>query len=96
MEWTRLSDDERAVIMDIFDRGPDCAKFLARRLTMDLSYAMQILKGLENSGWLERVEGTFLFKKGMRRPKHMNHTYFQLARRARRRIRKHRRLNNAF
>ena len=34
-------------------------------------------------GFLERVKGRFLKKKGLRRPKHMNHTYYELSREAR-------------
>jgi len=76
--WEELTKTDRMAVLDIKNNGPDCAKFLSRRLNMELSECMALLASLEEAGWLQRVKGTFLFKRGFRRPKHMNHTYYQL------------------
>ncbi len=78
--FDRLTEDERALVEEIWREGPDCAKFLSRRLRLPLDYTMDRLSDLCGKGWLSRVKGTFLFKRGFRRPKHMNHTYYQLTR----------------
>ncbi|MBA2848989.1 DUF2250 domain-containing protein [Thermosulfuriphilus ammonigenes] len=75
-----LNDQERAIIFDLRQNGPDCAKFISRRLGLELGLTMEILRDLERKAILERVSGTFLKKKGLRRPKHMNHTYYRLTR----------------
>ncbi len=77
-EWENLANSYRQVILDLWHNGPDCAKFLSRRIGMDMAECMTILSELENMGWTERVKGTFLFKRGFRRPKHMNHTYYSI------------------
>jgi predicted transcriptional regulator len=86
--WTELAREEQDIVLDIFEQGPDCAKFISRRHTADLGETMARLRQLESDGWLERVKGTFLFKKVFHRPKHMNHTYYDLSRRARLTLRK--------
>ena len=86
-EWSSLSHIEKRAVEDIWQNGPDCAKFLSRRIKEGLKETMELLANLEQSGWLERVQGTFLFKRGMRRPKHMNHTYYQLTKRAKKELR---------
>ncbi len=78
--WEALEQGKKAIILDLYQAGPDCAKFLSRRLKMPLREVMDSLDSLEKSGWLQRVRGTFLFKKGFKRPKHMNHTYYGLSR----------------
>ncbi len=77
-DWQDLHPESQAVILDLRNNGPDCAKFLSRRLKMDLAGCMKLLRNLEDAGWLRRISGTFLFKKGFRRPKHMNHTYYKI------------------
>lgn len=79
--WSSLAPSEQALVEDLRANGPDCAKFLARRLAMSQAQTMGILTELAGDGWLQRVHGTFL-KKDRRRPKHMNHTYYALARSA--------------
>ena len=86
--WEELHGKYRRIILDIRDNGPDCAKFLSRRLKIDLATCMELLCLLEQSGWLRRVRGTFLFKKGFRRPKHMNHTYYELTKDAEKTLRR--------
>ncbi|HID98601.1 MAG TPA: DUF2250 domain-containing protein [Thermodesulfobacteriaceae bacterium] len=81
-KWHGFSGEEQRVIADFKGNGPDCAKFVSRRLKLSLETAMEMLSRLEREGWLERVEGTFLYKRGFRRPKHMNHTYYRLTRKA--------------
>ncbi len=83
LPWGILDDTDWRILKDLYALAPDCAKFLARRLRLDLGETMKRLKRLENLGFLERVEGRFLRKKGLRRPKHMNHTYYELTRSAR-------------
>ncbi len=78
--WNRLGQGKKAVVVDLYVRGPDCAKFLARRLKSPLREVMDLLDQLEKEGWLQRIKGTFLYKKGFKRPKHMNHTYYELSR----------------
>lgn len=58
--------------------GPYCAKFLFRRIKMDLSITMGLLSSFETLGWVQRIRGTFLFKRGFKRPKHMKHTYYEI------------------
>jgi len=78
--WDQLGQAKRSIIIDLYQRGPDCAKFLARRLKSPLRDVMDLLDILEKEGWLQRIKGTFLFKRGFKRPKHMNHTYYELSR----------------
>ncbi len=86
-EWDSLSRTEQEIIKDIHRNGPDCAKFLSRRHGEELRAVMDILAGLKAKGWLERVKGTFLFKRGFKKPKHMNHTYYKLTRNGARTLR---------
>ena len=86
-KWENLSDKEQQAILDFWENGPDCAKFLSRRIRMPLSDTMALLSDLEKTGWLERVQGTFLFKKGFKRPKHMNHTYYKLTKQVEKELR---------
>ena len=86
-----LDELKAKLLTDIFENGPDCAKFISRRHRISLRKAMDELAEMERLGWLERVKGTFLMKKGLRRPKHMNHTYYDLSRRAELYLRKNRR-----
>ncbi len=88
LPWGVLQEKDWRILKDLYATAPDCAKFLARRLRMDLGETMQRLRELENMGFLERVDGRFLKKKGLRRPKHMNHTYYELSRAARLYLRK--------
>ncbi len=83
LPWGVLEEEDWIILRDLYALAPDCAKFLARRLSMDLGETMKRLKRLENLGFLERVPGKFLKKKGLRKPKHMNHTYYELSREAR-------------
>ena len=85
--WKDLSQIEQKIILDINENGPDCAKFLSRRIKRELKETMDLLALIEKSGWLERVQGTFLFKPGLRKPKHMNHTYYQLTKKAKKELR---------
>ncbi len=85
--WQELDQDLKAIILDLRENGPDCAKFLSRRLKIDLATCMKSLSFLEASGWLQRVKGTFLFKRGFRRPKHMNHTYYEITKNGEKHIR---------
>ncbi|GEM_PF-1311457 len=80
LDWTALSGLEQEILMDLREKGPDCAKFLSRRFSVHPSEMMNLLNNLKERAWIERVKGTFLHKKGLKRPKHMNHTYFQLSR----------------
>ncbi len=86
-KWDQLTTTEHRAIIDIKENGPDCAKFLSRRIKTDLACTMKLLANLEKKGWLQRVQGTFLFKKGFKRPKHMNHTYYQLTKQAEKELR---------
>jgi predicted transcriptional regulator len=83
LPWSALDEIDRQILEDLYVSAPDCAKFLARRLKLDLGDTMERLRRLEKRGFLQRVEGRFLKKKGLRRPKHMNHTYYELTRPAR-------------
>ncbi len=85
--WNNLSKKEQQAVLDIWENGPDCAKFLSRRVNLELGQTMKMLSNLEKSGWLKRVQGTFLFKRGMKKPKHMNHTYYQLSKMAEKELR---------
>ena len=85
--WDELRDIQREILLDIRKNGPDCAKFLSRRIKRELKETMLLLSGLEKAGWLKRVQGTFLFKRGLRRPKHMNHTYYELTKPAQKELR---------
>ncbi len=86
-KWDELTSRERQTVLDLWENGPDCAKFLSRRIGMDLGDTMELLACLEKTGWLKRVHGTFLFKRGFKKPKHMNHTYYQLAKQAEKELR---------
>ncbi len=88
LPWGILDEVDWKVLEDLYALAPDCAKFISRRLHLNLEEAMWRLRRLENVGFLERVEGRFLKKKGLRRPKHMNHTYYELSRPARLYLRK--------
>ncbi len=81
-KWETLQAQEQKLILDLRENGPDCAKFLSRRHGLNLRDTMDMLSCLEARGWLERVKGTFLFKRGFKKPKHMNHTYYSVTRRA--------------
>ena len=85
--WESLRQREKKVVLDLKKNGPDCAKFLSRRHGMELRETMDMLVLLESRGWLERVKGTFLFKRGFKKPKHMNHTYYSVTRQASRFLR---------
>lgn len=73
-----LNEKERAILKDLFFHEPDCAKFISRRLRLDLKETMESLKLLENMGIIERTLATFI-KKG-RFYKHRNHTYYEIKR----------------
>ncbi|MBX6423249.1 DUF2250 domain-containing protein [Thermosulfurimonas sp. F29] len=83
LPWGVLEEEDWRILRDLYALAPDCAKFLSRRLRMDPGETMLRLRRLEALGFLERVRGRFLKKKGLRRPKHMNHTYYELSREAR-------------
>ena len=85
--WETLHIREQKVVIDLRDNGSDCAKFLSRRHGLQLKETMDLLDDLHRDGWLERVKGTFLFKRGFRKPKHMNHTYYSVTRKAERFLR---------
>jgi len=85
--WNALHRHEQDIVLDIRDNGPDCAKFLSRRHGLALRETMDLLSALEQHGWLQRVKGTFLFKRGFKKPKHMNHTYYSVTRQAHRFLR---------
>ena len=86
-----LSTGKMELLEDIAKNGPDCAKFISRRFSRPLREVMDELAELEDMGWLQRVKGTFLMKKGLKRPKHMNHTYYGLSRKAELYLREQRR-----
>jgi len=88
IDWNSVPEDQRRVVLDILRNGPDCAKFLSRRIKKELGTTMHLMSQAERSGWIERLRGTFLFKPGFRRPKHMNHTYYQLTGDAKRELRR--------
>jgi len=88
LPWGLLEENDWRILKDLFSTAPDCAKFLSRRIGLELEETMRRLRELENTGFLERVEGRFLKKKGLRRPKHMNHTYYELSRPARLHLRR--------
>ncbi|ACR79228.1 MULTISPECIES: DUF2250 domain-containing protein [Kosmotoga] len=88
LPWEILEEEDWKILKDLYSTAPDCAKFLSRRLRLDLGETMRRLRTLESKGFLERVEGRFLKKKGLRKPKHMNHTYYELTRPARLYLRK--------
>lgn len=71
-----LSEKERRILKDLFYHEPDCAKFIARRLHIDLKETMEGLKLLENLGIIERIRATFI-RKG-KTVKHRNHTYYEI------------------
>ena len=79
-DWNSLSQTEQKIIEDLYRNGPDCAKFLSRRHGCELRAVMDLLAELKAKGWLERVKGTFLYKRGLKKPKHMNHTYYKVTR----------------
>jgi len=85
--WETLGGREQKIVLDIRNNGPDCAKFISRRHGMQLRDTMDMLSALHRDGWLERVKGTFLFKRGFKKPKHMNHTYYSVTRQAQRFLR---------
>lgn len=71
-----LSENEKRILKDLFYHEPDCAKFISRRLHIDLKETIEGLKLLENLGIIERVFSTFV-KKG-KIVKHRNHTYYEI------------------
>lgn len=81
-----LSSKERQILTDLFYHEPDCAKFIARRLRVDLKEVMDGLKFLENLGLIVRVSQTFV-KKGDRL-KHRNHTYYEITKECRKILKK--------
>ena len=83
LPWGILEDEDWRILRDLYAVAPDCAKFLARRLRLETEDTMRRLRRLESLGFLKRVKGRFLKKKGLRRPKHMHHTYYELSREAR-------------
>ncbi|QJA05606.1 DUF2250 domain-containing protein [Thermosulfurimonas marina] len=83
LPWGLLEEEDWRILRDLYALAPDCAKFLSRRLGLDLAETMRRLRRLEALGFLERVQGRFLKKKGLRKAKHMNHTYYELSRPAR-------------
>ncbi|RUM88584.1 MAG: DUF2250 domain-containing protein [Thermodesulfatator sp.] len=83
LPWGILDEEDWRILRDLYALAPDCAKFLSRRLGMDLAETMRRLRRLQSLGFLERVTGRFLKKKGLRKAKHMNHTYYELSREAR-------------
>ena len=84
------------LLLDMERSGPDCAKFISRHLKRPLKETMDELKALEGLGWLERIKGTFLMKRGLKRPKYMNHTYYGLSRKAELYLREQRRHEGGF
>ena len=86
-DWKDLNEDCRMVVLDLRENGPDCAKFLSRRIKRDLSSSRELLSSLEALGWIQRVRGTFLFKRGFKRPKHMNHTYYEITKNGEKKLR---------
>ena len=80
MDWDSLDDKDKILLIDLYEDGADCAKFIARRFKWDLSETMQRLKRLEKRGFLKRVSGRFAVIRG--KLKHMNHTYYELTREA--------------
>ncbi|WP_457756221.1 DUF2250 domain-containing protein [Thermodesulfatator indicus] len=88
LPWNILDEKDWKILKDLYAHAPDCAKFLSRRLRFELGDTMERLRKLENLGFLERIEGRFLKKKGLKRPKHMNHTYYELTRSCRLYLRK--------
>ena len=86
-DWKDLNKDLRTILLDLRKNGPDCAKFLSRRIKRDLSTSMELLSSLEALGWIQRIRGTFLFKRGFRRPKHMNHTYYEITKNGKKKLR---------
>jgi len=73
-----LSPREVQILKDLFYHEPDCAKFIARRIRLDLKEVFEGLKFLENLGMIERVLSPFV-RKG-KKLKHRNHTYYELKR----------------
>lgn len=71
-----MTEREFRILKDLFYFEPDCAKFIARRLRLDLKEVMDGLKFLENLGILVRVSRTFVKKGG--KIKHRNHTYYEI------------------
>jgi len=83
LDWSVLEEEDIKILQYIYNIEIDCAKFISRRLKMELGETMQRLKRLEELGFLERVKGTFLKRKDFYKPKHMNHTYYELTRESR-------------
>lgn len=71
-----MTEREFRILKDLFYFEPDCAKFIARRLRLDLKEVMEGLKFLENLGILVRVSQTFVKKGG--KIKHRNHSYYEI------------------
>ncbi len=78
LPWKELDKKDWEILKDLYQDGPDCAKFISRRFTWDLKETMQRLKKLEKKGFLKRVEGRFAIIRG--KLKHMNHTYYEITR----------------
>lgn len=83
LNWDVLEGNDLKILQYLYNIEADCAKFISRRLRISLEETMQRLKHLEKLGFLERVKGTFLKRKDLYKPKHMNHTYYKLTRKAR-------------
>ncbi|MCS7279269.1 MAG: DUF2250 domain-containing protein [Thermodesulfobacteriaceae bacterium] len=71
-----LNQNDWKILKDLFFYEPDCAKFISRRLNLDLKETMERLKILENLKLIKRIEATFI-KKG-KKLKHRNHTYYEI------------------
>lgn len=71
-----LTDKDWKILKDLFFYEPDCAKFISRRLNLDLKETMERLKFLENLKLIKRVESSFIRKGG--KIKHKNHTYYEM------------------
>jgi len=82
LNWDVLEEKDFIILQYLYNIEADCAKFISRKLKISLEETMQRLKHLEKLGFLERVRGTFLKRKDLHKPKHMNHTYYELTRKA--------------
>ncbi|SFR10514.1 DUF2250 domain-containing protein [Desulfoscipio geothermicus] len=83
LNWDILEELDFKLLEYLYNIEADCAKFISRKLKINLGETMQRLKHLEKLGFLERVKGTFLKRKDLYKPKHMNHTYYKLVNKAR-------------
>lgn len=81
-----LEPSDWKILEDLFYNEPDCAKFISRRLNLDLKITMDRLKYLEELDMVERVKPTFIKKNN--KIKHRNHTYYNLKREVRKFLKK--------